>query len=321
MNLVNKYVNNSNDLVTTYDETKIGFLNLALRKSKEASYYVNLGNAFRAVVKNYDNPEDLVSINDITVSMSEAAGISTKARGYLQHNDTKEILVDFVEEYLKPAGKGYVDELIARYMLTQGDALGGRMRNIGGKLAGEKLTQNIISILKIRNYTFSYFDKRTKKWFDGDLFRNDLSGDIKAIKWEAGTNQRLLYYDLTVPIVKKNIDIVIFNNYDVNNKKPKEFKEFIRNPQNYLSLGELKGGVDPAGADEHWKTANTALDRIRKAFSNTEHDVFTVFIGAAIEIAMAKEIYNQCTSNVLTNCANLTKSNQLLEVCDWIVTT
>ncbi len=26
-----------------------------------------------------------------------------------------------------------------------------------------------------------------------------------------------------------------------------------------LMLGELKGGIDPAGADEHWKTANTVL--------------------------------------------------------------
>ena len=23
-------------------------------------------------------------------------------------------------------------------------------------------------------------------------------------------------------------------------------------------LGELKGGIDPAGADEHWKTGNAA---------------------------------------------------------------
>ena len=33
-------------------------------------------------------------------------------------------------------------------------------------------------------------------------------------------------------------------------------------------FGELKGGIDPAGADEHWKTGNSALVRIRKAFED-----------------------------------------------------
>jgi type II restriction enzyme len=28
----------------------------------------------------------------------------------------------------------------------------------------------------------------------------------------------------------------------------------------------LKGGIDPAGADEHWKTAGSALLRIKRAF-------------------------------------------------------
>jgi len=32
-------------------------------------------------------------------------------------------------------------------------------------------------------------------------------------------------------------------------------------------MGELKGGIDPAGADEHWKTANKALDKMRKPFT------------------------------------------------------
>lgn len=57
-------------------------------------------------------------------------------------------------------------------------------------------------------------------------------------------------------------------------------------------LGELKGGIDPAGADEHWKTANTALDRIRNSFANVGYSVKTSFVGAAIANAMAVEILN-----------------------------
>ncbi|WP_075173754.1 AvaI/BsoBI family type II restriction endonuclease [Neptunomonas phycophila] len=316
---MNKYIKKSADLETTYQETKIGFLSIALRKSKEANHYLNLASAFRTIADDYDNPLDLINNDDITVSMCEAAGVSTKARGYLQPNDTKEILTDFVEEYLIAAGANYVDELISRYLLTQGDALGGRMRNIVGGLAGEKLTQNIISALTVRNFEFQYFEKHSQKWINGDKFQEDQSNLVKAIKWTNGEKSRLLYYDLTVPVVKKNIDIVLFNNSDVNNKNSKEFKEFISNHDNYLALGELKGGIDPAGADEHWKTANTALTRIRTAFGNLDKSVSTIFIGAAIEAAMAKEIYEQCQSEELSNCANLTKPRQLAEICDWLV--
>lgn len=316
---LNKYIKSANDLKTTYKETKIGFLAIALRKSKEATHYINLASAFRAIADEYNDPIDLIDDKDITISMCEAAGVSTKARGYLQPEDTKEILTDFVEEYLVTAGNGYVDELISRYLLTQGDALGGRMRNIVGGLAGEKLTQNIISALNVRNYSFEYFDKRTKSWVDGSLFNDDFSNLVKAIKWDTGDEKRLLYYDLTVPVVAKNIDIVLFNNSNVNNKSSKDFKAFITEPTNYLALGELKGGIDPAGADEHWKTANTALTRIRLAFGKLDKEIKTLFIGAAIEAAMATEIYQQCESGELTNCANLTKPNQLSDICNWLV--
>lgn len=316
---MNRYISESKDLETTYKETKIGFLSIALRKSKEAIYYLNLASAFRIIVDEYENPIDLISNDDITICMCEAAGVSTKARGYLQPEDTKEILTDFVEEYLITAGDGYIDELINRYLLTQGDALGGRMRNIVGGLAGEKLTQNIISALIVRNYEFDYFDKHMKKWFSGGNFQESNSNLVKAIRWKSGEKTRLLYYDLTVPIVKKNIDIVLFNSSEINNKNVAEFKDFISNYENYLALGELKGGIDPAGADEHWKTANTALTRIRTAFNRLEKNVHTIFIGAAIEAAMAEEIFNQCKSKELSNCANLTKPKQLAEICDWIV--
>jgi len=318
-NSLNKYVNSPIDLETTYKETKIGFLSIALRKSKEAIYYLNLATAFRIIADEYRNPIDLISNDDITISLCEAAGISTKARGYLEPEDTKEILTDFIEEYIITAGDSYVDELINRYLLTQGDALGGRMRNIVGGLAGEKLTQNIISALIVRNYKFEYFDKHTKKWVEGENFQESNSRFVKALKWKSGSRTRLLYYDLTVPVVKKNIDIVLFNSSEINNKNAAEFKAFISNHDNYLALGELKGGIDPAGADEHWKTANTALTRIRTAFNKLDKEVYTIFIGAAIETAMAKEIFNQCQSKELSNCANLTKSQQLAEICDWIV--
>jgi hypothetical protein len=44
-------------------------------------------------------------------------------------------------------------------------------------------------------------------------------------------------------------------------------------------------GIDPAGADEHWKTANFALERIRKSFAKKKKPQ-TFFIGASIAIGI-----------------------------------
>ena len=90
-------------------------------------------------------------------------------------------------------------------------------------------------------------------------------------------------------------------------------------PAKYLALGELKGGIDPAGADEHWKTANSALGRIRMAFSEINCHPKTFFIGAAIEQAMAREIYGQLHDSTLSNAANLTDENQVVSLCDWLI--
>jgi hypothetical protein len=316
---MNKFIINSESLVTTYDDRKSGFLSIALRKSKEASYYLNLASAFRSVVEEHSNPMDLLENENLLISMCDAAGISTKARGYLQNEDIKILLEDFIRDFILIKKNDYADEIVNRYLLTQGDALGGRMRNIIGGLASEKFTENIVAVLKVYNYSFSYFDRKTKTWIEGENFIEEMSKSVKAIRWKKDGSSRLMYYDLTVPIVKKNVDIVLFSSSNVDNTDQKNFKNFISHPNNYLALGELKGGIDPAGADEHWKTANTSLGRIRASFLENNTSIDTFFIGAAIEGAMAKEIFNQCKDGLLSNSANLTKTKQLTEICKWVV--
>ena len=74
-----------------------------------------------------------------------------------------------------------------------------------------------------------------------------------------------------------------------------------------------------AVADEHWKTANTALDRIRTSYAIKGLQIQTSFVGAAIERAMAGEIYSQLRRGIMTNGANLTNTNQLVEYCNWLL--
>jgi type II restriction enzyme len=76
----------------------------------------------------------------------------------------------------------------------------------------------------------------------------------------------------------------------------------------YLACGELKGGIDPAGADEHWKTAGSALARIRSRCGRRCPRLF--FAASAIEEAMAKEIYHQLRIGKLSHAANLTVTKQ-----------
>jgi hypothetical protein len=82
--------------------------------------------------------------------------------------------------------------------------------------------------------------------------------------------------------------------------------------------GLIKNFLEPAGADEHRKTARTALTRIQIAFSNSGVKPHTFFIGAAIERNMANEIWGHLEDDTLENAANLTDDNQIASVSRWL---
>lgn len=92
----------------------------------------------------------------------------------------------------------------------------------------------------------------------------------------------------------------------------------VRDAELYVALGELKGGIDPAGADEHWKTANAHLGRIRRSFATLPSMPQLFFVGNAIEASMAGEIWNQLESGELSNAANLTDDRQAVSLVSWL---
>lgn len=71
--------------------------------------------------------------------------------------------------------------------------------------------------------------------------------------------------------------------------------------------------------DEHWKTANSALERIRKGFQEKQQKLCNFFVAAAIEKAMAAEIHTQLEEGTMTNAANLTSENQIISLCRWLI--
>jgi hypothetical protein len=301
------------DLITSSIETRSGFLELALEKNRQATPFITQARALKAAVLTLSRPIDLMSLPTIQTALVTAAGISDKAASHLDQIAKEQAVRDFIANFLDPAGTDWVDELVYRFLITRGDTVGGAMRNIGGAIAQRKLTRNVIAALSLANISFKWRHIKTKKWLTGSFIDPDIEFQTNALSWTNLQGTRTLRYNYTPAIVGKNIDLCLLA------CTPQNLDKAVLDGRLYVALGELKGGIDPAGADEHWKTARTALLRIRNAFSKIELAPASLFIGAAIVSSMADEIWTQLEEGTLTNAANLTDDNQLASMCRWII--
>ena len=302
------------DLITPYEETRASFVSLALEKNRQATPFVEEAKVLKSYASKAKSPLDLLNMEDIKPAILAASGLSDKAVSHLTDENKNTAILELIKNYLQPAGKKFVEELVYRFLLTRGDTLGGMMRNIGGSLGERKLIRCLISTLKIFGYKYTWFDGAS--WFGQCDDDSDIEIRLKGLSWKNKVKRTLLL-NLKVPIVNKNVDLCLFNCDYIGFNKSDNSPH--KDPSSYIALGELKGGIDPAGADEHWKTAYSALERIRIAFNNVSLSPKTFFIGAAIEKSMAEEIYNQLKGKSLSNAANLTNNEQLVSISKWLV--
>ena len=316
--MMNKYITSLEDLITTHEQTRAGFLAIALEKNLVGDPYVKQASAFKAMVSHTEYPEDFLTMPNIRPFMLTAAGLSEKSLQYLNADDHVFVIKELINNFLKPAGSAYIDETIYRFLLTKGDAVGGTMRNRIGAMGQEKLVRCILSCMNVRGIAYEWVDGSNSKfkWIPKRIDDAGVEKTLKALHWINETGPRVLGFNMTNAIVKKNIDICLF---DADKATYDQGKISKLHPEKAIMLGELKGGIDPAGADEHWKTANTALGRIRSSYAANGLKVQTSFVGAAIERAMAGEIFEQLSNGTMTNGANLTNTNQLVEYCNWLL--
>jgi hypothetical protein len=301
------------ELETTYEAVRAGFVALALEKNRRATPYVAQARALQAAASQARRPGDLLQIDEIQPALVTAAGVSDKATNHLQESDKRKAVLGLIENFLEPAGANFVEELVFRFLLTRGDTLGGSMRNAGGFMAQCKLTRSIIAHLKLADKSYRWLHAESNAWSGMPDNDADIELHLRGLNWQTDGQTRTLIYNLTVPLFKNNVDLSLFN------CAPEALgKQTYRNPKAYVALGELKGGIDPAGADEHWKTARTALDRIQKAFAKHGEKPYMFFIGAAIEAKMAKEIWSLLKRSTLENAANLTEERQLASLTRWL---
>jgi len=304
------------DLVTSREQTRAGFIAFALEKNRRSTPIIESAKSFKVLASKAKTAKDLLNISEIQPALLTAAGLSDKAVNYFNEEDKKKAILGLIENFLEPAGKGFVDEVVYRYLLIKGDSLGGSMRNLVGAISQQKFVRTLLSNLSVSGTNYQWLDNKTKIWEEKPTNDFSIEEQLKALSWRNPKGKkRTLAFNLNIPIVKNNIDICLFN-ADVETYNN---GVIVNTPEKILMLGELKGGIDPAGADEHWKTGNTALNRIRESFAQHNLKIETSFIAAAIEKKMASEIFAQLQNKSLSNAVNLTIDEQLVSYCDWLL--
>lgn len=312
------HLKSSKDLVTTYEATRAGFVALALEKNRKATPFISEARILKSEAYKAYSPIELLNIKTIRASLLTVAGISDKAEKHLKEEDKIEAVKGLIENFLEPAGKDFVEELVYRFLLTRGEQLGVSMRNLGGILGERKLSRAIISALNLSRISYMWLHSKSKKWIKKSYDDTDIEIHLKGLSWKNKNGIRTLIYNKNIPLVKKNVDFSILKSRPEKINFTKESAHLI--PENYIAFGELKGGIDPSGADEHWKTANSALNRIRESFAKRSIKILTFFVGAAIESTMSQEIFSQLQSGILTNAANLNNEYQVSSLCSWVIT-
>ena len=245
-----RHLSSSTDLVTAPEEIRAGFVALALERSRRATPFVERARALKISAMRAKCPNELLEIEGIRTILLTAAGFSDKATKQTTEQDQTGAIQDFIERFLEPAGTNFVEELVYRFLLTRGDSLGGSMRNAAGKLGERKLTRALISTLTIHETTYQWFDTRSNTWITGNGNDANIELSLKALSWKKNEETQTLIYNRKIPLVGNNIDMCLLR------CTPDEVKDTIQGiPESFMALGELKAGIDPAGADEHWKTA------------------------------------------------------------------
>jgi len=230
-----QHLKSSKALETTYEAVRAGFVALALEKNRRATPFVEQAKVLKSAASKAKSPAGLLKIKEIQSALLTAAGVSDKASNHLEKADKQEAIKGLIKNFLEKAGANFVEELIFRFLLTRGDTLGGSMRNIGGFIAQKKLTRSIIAHLKVGGRPCRWLHGQTNAWANLPEDDADIEIQLRGLSWTTAKEPRTLIYNLTVPIVRNNVDLSLFNCSPDNLTK-----DIYQKSNAYIALGELR---------------------------------------------------------------------------------
>lgn len=214
-----------------------------------------------------------------------------------------------------------------------GDSLGGTSRNEVGRMAMMRLVNPLIRYLhskgNLAQILYSLKGKIAVSEGDEDETEDEGVMERELMRITEQTNietmlenfetHRIIYHELETVNGSK----LLFNR-QLTWKSDAE-KEYRLGPDLHSSVGdndmfwaaELKGGADPAGSDEHWKTATQALGRIIDAAEKTGRQrPMLSFIATILVDRVARDAQEWIDQGKLTSVYNLTQMYQKKEEMD-----
>tara|TARA_B100000700_G_scaffold230615_1_gene255052 strand:- start:19839 stop:20720 length:882 start_codon:yes stop_codon:yes gene_type:complete len=228
---------------------------------------------------------EILESETMTEFLIGAAMLSKKSINHFSSTDLLSFLAKVID-FDRLNELNYLNELERYYLLTSGDSVGGKMRNLIGHKGNDLLIEYITTYLNEHNVDYKLIVNK--------------NNNVQSIE----TDLASVIFNKKPKFINKSIDFIVL--------KKEQNKDYdIENPSSYIAAGELKSGIDPAGADEHWKTATTALSRIRNTFNDINKEIPLYFIGGAISKHMANEIIEAIENNDLKLAANLNIKSQM----------
>src|SRR3989339_1796721 len=125
-----KYIKSAADLITSHTATHKGFLLQAIQKIEKSEPYIKRAIQFRNELTKCKGIDDLLKLAFFKEEMLTSVGFSTKAMQHVESQEITDLLKKTLEIILKKHEKDFREEILFRYLLIKGDALGGEMRNL-----------------------------------------------------------------------------------------------------------------------------------------------------------------------------------------------
>lgn len=196
-------------------------------------------------------------------------------------------------------------------MLNLGDSFGGSARNEVGRLAALAVVEPLIMHFGARGWIAS-IDCSTRPSLlpeagrVNERFEIDTPDEVNAAV--SDLKQRFVKFKRLV--LTNGVEIRFDSQFPLGAQPPNvDAFATAGGGEDTISImwaGEIKGGADPAGSDEHWKTQATAIRRIMHACRETDHpDIPISFFGMTVVGKVADDVTEMLKNGYLASAYNI----------------